>query len=221
MRVIAGTAKGIRLAPVPAGTRPLSDMAREGLFASLGSLVTEASCLDLFAGTGATGIEALSRGMAAARHSRLGIGTLNSVLLLTSSLMVSLAVKSEQLGQRRSVAPLLIVAIGLGMAFGAAKGVEYYLDVADGYWPGPGSAIATSGGQLYWSLYWLMTGVHAVHLAVGIAVSTAVVVLLVNSSEGDETRRVNLLRVTALYWHLVDIVWIVLYPLLYLAGRAA
>ena len=49
--------------------------------------------------------------------------------------MVSLAVKSEQLGQRRSVAPLLIVAIGLGMAFGAAKGVEYYLDVADGYWP--------------------------------------------------------------------------------------
>lgn len=159
--------------------------------------------------------------LAAARHSRLGIGTLNSVLLLTSSLMVSLAVKSEQLGQRRSVAPLLIVAIGLGMAFGAAKGVEYYLDVADGYWPGPGSAIATPGGQLYWSLYWLMTGVHAVHLAVGIAVSTAVVVLLVNSSEGDETRRVNLLRVTALYWHLVDIVWIVLYPLLYLAGRAA
>jgi 16S rRNA (guanine966-N2)-methyltransferase len=60
--VIAGTAKGIRLAPVPAGTRPLSDMAREGLFASLGSLVVEAACLDLFAGTGATGIEALSRG---------------------------------------------------------------------------------------------------------------------------------------------------------------
>ena len=62
MRVIGGTAKGIRLAPVPAGTRPLSDMAREGLFASLGSLVMEAVCLDLFAGTGATGIEALSRG---------------------------------------------------------------------------------------------------------------------------------------------------------------
>ena len=62
--------------------------------------------------------------LAAARHSRLAIGTLNSVLLLTSSLMVSLAVKSEQLGQRRSVAPLLIVAIGLGMAFGAAKGVS-------------------------------------------------------------------------------------------------
>ncbi|MGE5227504.1 MAG: 16S rRNA (guanine(966)-N(2))-methyltransferase RsmD [Planctomycetaceae bacterium] len=62
MRVIAGTAKGVRLGPVPAGTRPLSDRAREGLFASLASDVLEARCLDLFAGTGAVGIEALSRG---------------------------------------------------------------------------------------------------------------------------------------------------------------
>lgn len=62
MRVIAGTAKGMRLGPVPAGTRPLSDRAREGLFASLATDVVEARCLDLFAGTGAVGIEALSRG---------------------------------------------------------------------------------------------------------------------------------------------------------------
>jgi 16S rRNA (guanine966-N2)-methyltransferase len=64
MRVIAGTAKGVRLAPVPAGTRPLSDRAREGLFSSLADLVPEARCADLFAGTGAVGIEALSRGAA-------------------------------------------------------------------------------------------------------------------------------------------------------------
>lgn len=62
MRVIAGTAKGSRLGPVPPGTRPLSDRAREGLFASLGPEVEGARCLDLFAGTGAVGIEALSRG---------------------------------------------------------------------------------------------------------------------------------------------------------------
>jgi 16S rRNA (guanine966-N2)-methyltransferase len=64
VRVIAGSAKGIRLAPVPDGTRPLADRAREGLFSSLGPAVEAARVLDLFAGTGAVGIEALSRGAA-------------------------------------------------------------------------------------------------------------------------------------------------------------
>jgi 16S rRNA (guanine966-N2)-methyltransferase len=62
VRIVAGSAKGTRLAPVPAGTRPLLDRAREGLFSSLGSTVEGARVLDLFAGTGAMGIEALSRG---------------------------------------------------------------------------------------------------------------------------------------------------------------
>jgi len=62
MRVIAGTAKGVRLAPVPRGVRPVSDMAREGLFSSIASDVPGAAVLDLYAGTGAMGIEALSRG---------------------------------------------------------------------------------------------------------------------------------------------------------------
>ncbi|HEX9374859.1 MAG TPA: RsmD family RNA methyltransferase [Actinomycetota bacterium] len=64
MRVIAGAAKGTRLAPVPEGTRPLSDRAREGLFSSLGAAVVDAVVFDLYAGTGAVGIEALSRGAA-------------------------------------------------------------------------------------------------------------------------------------------------------------
>ena len=63
---MAGSAKGTRLAPVPAGTRPLSDRAREGLFSSLGGFVRDTRVLDLFAGTGAVGIEALSRGAASA-----------------------------------------------------------------------------------------------------------------------------------------------------------
>jgi 16S rRNA (guanine966-N2)-methyltransferase len=62
MRVIAGEAKGARLARPPGGTRPMSDRAREGLFAALGDAVAGARCLDLYAGTGAVGIEALSRG---------------------------------------------------------------------------------------------------------------------------------------------------------------
>jgi 16S rRNA (guanine966-N2)-methyltransferase len=66
MRIVAGSAKGIRLAPVPDGTRPLADRAREGLFSSLGDAVHDAAVLDLFAGTGAVAIEALSRGAASA-----------------------------------------------------------------------------------------------------------------------------------------------------------
>jgi len=62
VRVIAGEAKGLKLAPVPDGTRPLSDRAREGLFSSLGPTVHDAKVFDLYAGTGAVGIEALSRG---------------------------------------------------------------------------------------------------------------------------------------------------------------
>jgi 16S rRNA (guanine966-N2)-methyltransferase len=64
VRVIAGTAKGTRLGPVPEGVRPVADRAREGLFSSLGGLVVGARVLDLYAGTGALGIEALSRGAA-------------------------------------------------------------------------------------------------------------------------------------------------------------
>jgi 16S rRNA (guanine966-N2)-methyltransferase len=66
MRIVAGQAKGTRLGPVPAGTRPMSDRAREGLFSSLGDRVVDAHVLDLFAGTGSIGLEALSRGAASA-----------------------------------------------------------------------------------------------------------------------------------------------------------
>ncbi|HEV8682908.1 MAG TPA: RsmD family RNA methyltransferase [Actinomycetota bacterium] len=79
MRVIAGTAKGTRLAPVPGGTRPLSDRAREGLFASLGDRVKGARCADLFAGTGAVGIEALSRGAASCDFVDSGAGAIRAI----------------------------------------------------------------------------------------------------------------------------------------------
>jgi 16S rRNA (guanine966-N2)-methyltransferase len=79
VRVIAGTARGARLARVPAGTRPLSDRAREGLFSSLGELVPGARCADLFAGTGAVGIEALSRGAASCLFVDSGVAAIRTI----------------------------------------------------------------------------------------------------------------------------------------------
>jgi 16S rRNA (guanine966-N2)-methyltransferase len=86
VRVIAGSARGTRLAPVPAGVRPVADRAREGVFASLGFAVPEARCLDLFAGTGAMGIEALSRGATSCtfvERSRAASGTIRDNLVRT------------------------------------------------------------------------------------------------------------------------------------------
>src|SRR5439155_8402492 len=79
VRIIAGSARGTRLAPVPAGTRPVSDRAREGLFSSLGPGVKGARVLDLFAGTGAMGIEALSRGAGHATFVDSSTGAITTV----------------------------------------------------------------------------------------------------------------------------------------------
>src|SRR5438093_7320966 len=87
VRIVAGAAKGTRLAPVPAGTRPMSDRAREGLFSSLGGTVEEARVLDLFAGSGAIGIEALSRGAESA--------------LLVDSAPVAIKAINENLGRTK------------------------------------------------------------------------------------------------------------------------
>jgi 16S rRNA (guanine966-N2)-methyltransferase len=87
VRVVSGTARGRRLAPVPAGTRPVSDRAREGLFSSLGASLEGAEVLDLYAGTGALGIEALSRGAARATFvdsSHRAIQTIRTNLELTA-----------------------------------------------------------------------------------------------------------------------------------------
>src|SRR5512134_3046350 len=88
MRVVAGSARGVRLAPVPRGVRPVSDRAREGLFSSLGDRVRGARVLDLYAGSGALGVEALSRGAAEAvfvERDRAALAAVRRNLELTRS----------------------------------------------------------------------------------------------------------------------------------------
>jgi cytochrome c oxidase subunit 3 len=158
----------------------------------------------------------------AGAQTHVALGTLNTGLLLTSSALVAAAVEAFRGGRRKSsgrAGVLLGGAAMLGLAFLAIKGVEYAMEVREGLLPGPGFALAAErGAELFFLLYWVMTALHALHLAIGVA-------LLAAFSWG--TRRLSRwatpdrVEVAGLYWHFVDLVWIVLYPLLYLAGRNA
>jgi 16S rRNA (guanine966-N2)-methyltransferase len=112
MRIIAGTAKGVRLAPVPRGVRPVSDRVREGMFSSLGAAVERARVLDLYAGTGALGIEALSRGashVVFVERSRAALATVRANLerthLADRSTVIPADVRTFIMRYDNSVAP--------------------------------------------------------------------------------------------------------------------
>jgi cytochrome c oxidase subunit III len=154
---------------------------------------------------------------AAARHTDVVLGTLNTGLLLTSSALVALAVACEDEARRRDwIGWLLAASASLGVAFLAIKGIEYRKEWQEGLFPGAGFALDAAGAQLFFVLYFLMTGIHAIHLLAGIA-------LLAVFAWGTHRRRLwappRRVEAAGLYWHFVDIVWIFLYPLLYLVDR--
>jgi cytochrome c oxidase subunit 3 len=157
--------------------------------------------------------------LAAARETDIVYGTLNTAVLLTSSLTMAMASQAaEGQGNRSAIVALLGLTAALGGAFLVIKGFEYAEDVRHGLVPGPGFALRDPAAQIFFALYWVMTGVHAIHLTIGIG--------LVGRLGFAGLRNTMPLRghpqveVAALYWHLVDIVWIVLYPLIYLPGRS-
>ncbi|WP_407123385.1 cytochrome c oxidase subunit 3 [Bradyrhizobium sp. STM 3561] len=156
---------------------------------------------------------------AAGRETNVWYGTMNTAILLTSSL--TMAVASQAAAQSGRVKPLILSCLGatvaLGLAFIVLKGFEYKEDIDKHLVPGAGFALSQPA-QLFYGFYWLVTGVHAIHLTIGIAVVARLVVL--GLARRIQLRRNPELEVTALYWHLVDVVWIFLYPLIYLPGRA-
>ena len=114
---------------------------------------------------------------------------------------------------------LLGASAALGAAFLAIKGIEYRKEWHEGLFPGPGFALArTQGAQLFFMLYFVMTGLHALHLLIGIGLLG---VFTWGSAQLKPWAPQRRLEVAGLYWHFVDVVWIVLYPLLYLVGRAS
>jgi len=155
---------------------------------------------------------------AASRRTDVVLGTLNTALLLTSSALAALAVAcDEHPRHRRLVARLLAATAALGLAFLVAKGVEWHADGAAGLVPGPRFALASvPGAQEFFALYFVMTGLHAVHMIVGVGVLAA---LARGRARGRAWAGAPYVEVAALYWHFVDVVWIFLYPLLYLVSR--
>jgi cytochrome c oxidase subunit 3 len=150
------------------------------------------------------------------------LGTTNTVVLITSSLTMALAVHAAQLGQRKLLMTFLILTMILGGVFLGIKSVEYYHKFVEHHIPGPGFQFEKEyfrNAQIFFSLYFVMTGLHAIHMIIGIGI---MLVMLWWSWNGTITAEYSSpIEISGLYWHFVDIVWIFLFPLLYLIGRHA
>ena len=153
----------------------------------------------------------------AARETEVIYGATNTAVLLTSSLTMAMAVKASEEGLRRMTLWCLTATAALGVAFLVIKGFEYHSDLEKGLWPGPDFPLHPAATQLFWAFYWISTGVHAVHLTVGIVIVTVVIFELKRGTLPIQATR---FEGVALYWHLVDTIWIFLLPMLYLVGRA-
>ena len=155
------------------------------------------------------------------RDTNIWYGTINTAILLTSSLTMAIASQAAAATGhfRRLVIVCLALTAAFGLAFLVVKGFEYKEDIDKHLLPGAQFALNETGAQLFYGLYWLVTGVHAIHLTIGVVLVVRLALLghlnILRIHENPET------EVTALYWHLVDIVWIFLYPLIYLPGRAS
>jgi cytochrome c oxidase subunit 3 len=149
------------------------------------------------------------------------IGAVNTAVLLCSSFTMVLAVRAAQIGQRRALVIFLILTLILGFAFLGVKAFEWNQKFQEHHVPGPTfhlDGTAEQGhAQLFFSLYFAMTGLHALHMVVGCGLLTW---LLFQSLKGKFTPEyMTPVDISGLYWHFVDIVWIFLFPLLYLIDR--
>ncbi|MBP0439520.1 cytochrome c oxidase subunit 3 [Tianweitania sediminis] len=153
----------------------------------------------------------------ASKELHLWIGALNTVVLLTSSLAAALAAKSAKDGDQRLTQRLLLAAAALGAVFLVIKAGEYSLEYGDGMLPVPGGGgqLVEPLSRLFMNIYLVATGLHAVHLTIGIGLFVFTAFRIWHRSIRLPQDQLSIV-VPTLYWHLVDIVWIFLYPALYL-----
>jgi cytochrome c oxidase subunit 3 len=156
----------------------------------------------------------------ASHHTIVLFGTVNTAILLTSSLTMALAVHAARENNISWLFRFLAITIAFALAFLAVKGLEYHDDLKEHLWPGAHfRADLPPQAQIFWVLYWMMTGVHAVHVTVGVGL-LSVMAWMASRRKFSDTYYTPV-EMTGLYWHFVDIIWIFLYPLLYLIHRYA
>lgn len=158
----------------------------------------------------------------ASRELDVFLGTANTAFLLCSSLTMAFAVYESQQGRSRSVVVYLALTMLLGSAFLGIKFYEYYEKYREGFIPGSGftwSGPDPAHVSLFFVFYFVLTGLHALHMVVGIGL---LLVLLVRTYKGSfSANYYTPIDLGGLYWHFVDIVWVFLFPLLYLVDRTS
>ncbi len=156
----------------------------------------------------------------ASKHTEVGLGGINTAILLTSSLTMALAVYFSKKGRRKPAALYLMGTAALGVFFLGVKALEYYADYRHHLVPGLDFFMHGKGAseeELFFFLYFVMTGIHALHVMIGVCVVGAIAS---RTWRGFYTEKYHTpVELTGLYWHFVDIVWIFLFPLLYLVDR--
>lgn len=151
------------------------------------------------------------------RHLDLSLGTVNTVILITSSFTVAMSIHFARTDRRMLAVACLVFTIACALGFLGIKAVEYSHKFAEGALPGKYYTFAhvtADGAPMYFTVYFLTTGLHALHVVIGM---TVLAVLTVKTLRGRfNSAYYTGLELGGLYWHLVDLVWIFLFPLLYL-----
>lgn len=157
----------------------------------------------------------------AGRETKIVIGSVNTAVLLTSSATMAWAVHAAEQGHRRLLTALLAMTIAFGLLFMVLKGVEYSEEYEEHLVPGlnfVSHSVHARTIELFYFLYFVLTGIHAVHLTIGLCI---VGVMMKRAWQGAFSPTYYApVEITGYYWHFVDVLWIFLYPLIYLNGRS-
>jgi cytochrome c oxidase subunit III len=156
----------------------------------------------------------------ASRHTLIAFGGTNTAILLISSVVMAFAVRAASRNRHRAVCALLLVTASLGTLFLILKGFEYTQEIHEHLFPGRAFHIDATDpkhAELFFYIYWLMTGVHALHVTIGVVIITlfAIRAGIRNAFKNHDTP----VELLGLYWHFVDIVWVFLFPLIYMIDR--